>query len=116
MINRFEDAICGCCGRVATGFGYAPRTGQTVLWVCDDPECLQIAKDSYTMKQETFSRLESLAAGKGGDEGGSFLDQIGKGDSPLSSLTPDEWFEFCRRIVAGYRKALIAGLKDEAPF
>lgn len=114
MINRFEDAVCSCCGRSATGFGYAPKTGQAILWVCDDPQCLEIAKDSYSMKQDQFSRLESLAAGKGGDEGGAFLDSIGK--TNLESLTPDEWFEFCRRIVAGYRKALIADLKNEAPF
>lgn len=114
MINRFEDAVCGCCGRSATGFGYAPRTGQSVLWVCDDPECLQLAKDSYAMKQDQFSRIESMAAGKGGEEGGAFLDDIGKTD--LASLSPDEWFEFCRRIVAGYRKALKHDLKGEAPF
>lgn len=114
MITRFNDAICGCCGRAATGFGYAPRTGQTVLWVCDDPQCLQLAKDTYTMKQEQFSRLESLAASKGGEEGGAFLDGIGKTD--LATLTPDEWHEFCRRIVAGYRKALVEDLKGEAPF
>ena len=114
MITRFNDALCGCCGRTATGFGYAPKTGQTVLWVCDDVQCLQIAKDSYTMKQDQFTRLESLASGKGGDEGGQFLDGIGKTD--LATLTPDEWFEFCRRIVAGYRKGLVQLLKDEAPF
>ncbi len=114
MINRFEDAVCGCCGRAATGFGYAPKVGQTVLWVCDDPECLQIAKDSYTMKQEKFSRIESLAAQKGGDEGGAYLDQIGKSD--LATLTIDEWCELNRRIVAGYRRALKSDLKNEAPF
>lgn len=114
MITRFTDALCSCCQRTATGFGYAPRSGQTILWVCDDPQCLQIAKDSYTMKQETFTRLESLAAGKGGEEGGGFLDTIGKTD--LASLTPDEWFELCRRIVAGYRKGLVELLKNEAPF
>lgn len=114
MINRFDDAVCGCCARPATGFGYAPKTGQTILWVCDDPQCLQLAKDSYTMKQDHFSRVESRAAGRGGEEGGEFLDTIGKSD--LATLSPDEWFEFCRRVVAGYRKALIVALKDEAPF
>lgn len=114
MITRFTDAVCGVCARSATGFGYAPRTGQSILWVCDDPDCLQVAKDTYTMKQDQFSRLESLAAGKGGEEGGQFLDDIGKTD--LATLTPDEWHEFCRRLVAGYRKALVTGLKNEAPF
>ena len=114
MINRFDDAICGCCGRQATGFGYSPDHRKPVIWVCDDNSCLQLAKDSYAMKQDKFSRIESLAAGKGGDEGGAFLDTIGKSD--LATLSPDEWFEFCRRIVAGYRKALVADLKGEAPF
>lgn len=114
MITRFTDALCGCCSCTATGFGYAPRIGQAVLWVCDDPQCLQLAKDSYTMKQDQFTRVESLAAGKGGEEGGEYLDGISKTD--LAMLTPDEWFEFCRRIVAGYRKGLVELLKDEAPF
>ncbi len=114
MINRFCDAVCGCCGRAATGFGYAPKTGQPIIWVCDDPQCLQIAKDSYSMQQDKFSRIESLATGKGGEEGGQFLDDLGKTD--LATLNEGEWFEFCRRIVAGYRKALIADLRNEVPF
>lgn len=114
MITRFSDSLCGVCARTATGFGYAPRTGQTILWVCDDEQCLQLAKDSYTMKQDIFTRLESLAAGKGGEEGGVFLDDIRKSD--LATLNQAEWFEFCRRIVAGYRKGLVELLKTEAPF
>lgn len=113
-INRFNDALCSCCGRTATGFGYAPKTGQAILWVCDSEECLQLAKNTYTFSQDQFTRLESLAAGKGGEEGGAFLDDIKKSD--LASLNEAEWFEFCRRIVAGYRKGLIDLLKAEAPF
>jgi hypothetical protein len=114
MITRFNDALCSCCGRTATGFGYAPRSGQPILFVCNDDQCLKLAKDSYTMKQETFTRLESLAAGKGGEEGGAYLDGIGKTD--LAQLTPDEFFEFCRRIVAGYRTGLVELIKTDAPF
>jgi hypothetical protein len=66
------------------------------------------------MKQDQFTRLESLAAGKGGEEGGAYLDAIGKTD--LATLTTDEWFEFGRRIVAGYRKGLVELLKTQAPF
>lgn len=114
MITRFNDALCACCVRTATGFGYTPSHKQPILWLCDDIDCIQIAKDSYTIKQEQFTRLESLAAGKGGEEAGGFLDGIGKTD--LAALTPDEWFEFCRRVVAGYRKRLVELLKSEAPF
>lgn len=114
MINRFDDALCGCCARAATGIGYTPNHSKPIIWLCDDPECIQLAKDSYTMKQDAFTRQESIAAGKGGEEGGEFLDQIGKSD--LSTLNEGEWFEFCRRIVAGYRKGLVTALKSEAPF
>lgn len=114
MIERFDDAVCGCCGRSAEGYGYAPGHGKPVLWTCDDPDCLQTAKDSYAMKQDDFTRLESLAAQEGGTEGGEYLDQIGKSD--LATLSIEEWAEFCRRVVAGYRKALKVKLKDEAPF
>jgi len=114
ILNRFEDAICGCCGRSATGYGYSPDHKKPPIWTCDSQECLTVAKNSYSLPQDQFSRLESLAAGKGGEEGGAFLDGIGKTD--LATLTPDEWFEFCRRIVAGYRKALVEDLKGEAPF
>lgn len=114
MITRFNDALCACCGRTATGFGYAPRAGQTALWVCDDTPCLQIAKDSYAMKQEQFTRLESLAAQRGGEEAGAYLDTIGKTD--LATLTVDEFCEFNRRHTAGYRKALVELVKGEAPF
>ena len=113
-IDRFNDALCSCCQRAATGFGYTPNAKKPILWLCDDPACIQIAKDSYTMKQDQFTRLESLAAGKGGEEGGAFLDGIGKSD--LAQLNEGEWFEFCRRIVAGYRKGLVELLKNEAPF
>ena len=114
MTPRLDAAICGCCGRSAVGYGYAPHHDKPVLWTCDDPECLKLARESYGMKQEDFTRIESLAAQKGGDEAGQYLDEIGVFD--LEKLTPDCWAEFCRRMVAGYRKALQSDLRNEAPF
>lgn len=113
MIDRHDDTTCAVCARRAVGYGYAPRRHK-VMWVCDDPECLVTVRTTYDMKQDDFTRIESLAAQKGGDEGGAYLDQIDKTD--LSLMTPDEWCEFCRRVVAGYRKALATDLADEAPF
>lgn len=117
MIEKRHDEyeICACCGRQSAGLGISgPRWKSPMLWVCDDPECIKIAKDTYAMKQDEFNRIESLAAGQGGAEAGKYLEQIGKTD--LATLLPEEWFEFCRRVVAGYRKALKGNLKDEAPF
>lgn len=113
-IDRHEPSTCAVCVRSAVGYGYAPNQKSSVLWVCDDPECLAIAKDSYAMKQDQFTRIESLAAGKGGEKAGEFLESIGKTD--LATMTPDEWYEFCRRLVGGYRIALKNDLKNEAPF
>jgi len=115
VITRFSDAVCGCCARSATGFGYAPRTGQSILWVCDDPDCLQVAKDSYTMKQDQFSRLESLAAGEAANAMGQRLDEMGCGDR-FNGLEPEQWLDAMREGIAAYRKALQSGLKNEAPF
>lgn len=113
-VERFTDAICGCCGRSAVGLGFMPTPRQRPLWLCDDPECIQIARETYNMKQDEFTRIESLAAGQGGAAGGEYLDEIGETD--LAKLTPDQFFEFNRRVVAGYRKALMHDLRDEAPF
>jgi len=112
MINRYEEAICAVCARRATGWGYGDYSRfnkPPILWLCDDLTCIDIAKATYEMKQDEFTRMESLAAGKGGEEAGAFLEQIGKTD--LAKLTKAEWFEFCRRMIVGYRKALKDGLR-----
>lgn len=111
MIDQFNPAICGVCARAALGHGYAPRNASKILWVCDDPKCIQVAKAVYSMKQDQFSRIESMAAARGGDSGIEFLETVGKTD--FTDLTPDQWFELNRRIIAGYRRALAADMKGE---
>lgn len=114
MSDRFDDAVCSVCARWATGFGYAPRVGRPVLWVCDDPDCLQIAKETYAMKQKDFERLESLAAQEGRVEAEAYCDEIGVYD--FREMTIDQACEFSRRLVAGYRTGLKIKLQTEAPF
>lgn len=114
MIDRFEDALCGCCRRMATGIGHVPKFGDPIIWLCDDPECHQMAKSTYKLPQEDFNRFESRAAVKGGEAGGAYLDEIGQFD--LTALTIDQFCEFSRRVVAGYRVALVTELKDAPPF
>jgi len=67
MLERFDDSICAVCARRACGAGYSDwgrGKKPPILWLCDDPDCIQIAKETYNMKQDEFSRIESLSAGK----------------------------------------------------
>lgn len=117
MTTRHAPEVCGVCARPAIGFGYVPPTGynrKPIIWCCDDPECLKIAKDSYNMKQNEFTRLDTMAALDGGNAGGEYLDKIGKTD--LGELTEAEWSAFCMALVGGYREALQGRLKNESPF
>lgn len=117
MPREFSDRVCCVCARPATGMGFAPKGARSVshiAWTCDDRECLEIARDSYSMKQTEFSRLDHLATLDAGGAGGEYLDKIGKSD--LASLTEEEWQGFLIAIVGGYRAALKGRLRDEAPF
>jgi hypothetical protein len=116
-MNRFSEEICFVCARPATGIGYAPKKTSDVkkiAWVCDDPECIQLAKDSYQMKQLEFERLDSLATIEAGAELEGFCDRIGKSD--LRELTQAEFDLACKAMIGAYREALKGKLKDEAPF
>lgn len=116
FVDRFGDRVCGSCARPAIGWGYVPPGygNKKIIWCCDNLECLAIAKDSYGMNPRDFTRLDSIAAIAGGEVGGAYLDEIDKTD--LAQMTEEEWHEFCRRIVGGYREALQTTLRDEAPF
>lgn len=113
---RFNEFLCCVCRRPAVGLAVTAkgRRNSPLGWVCDDAECIQIAKDSFDMRQLDFNRLDELATQEGGNEAGQYLDAIGKTD--LAQLTEQQWQEFCRKMVGGYRLALKTKLKDEAPF
>lgn len=114
IADRFDDMTCGVCARQATGLGYAPPSRSKILWLCDDPECIDIARNSYAMRQHDFNRIESLAAHEGGHALEAFCEEIGKSD--FREFTQEEFFEANRRFIAGYRVALKVKLRDEAPF
>ncbi|GGE18305.1 hypothetical protein GCM10011390_41850 [Aureimonas endophytica] len=119
QVDRFDDTVCGVCAREATGIGYAPRSSRgtpdrPILWICDDPDCIEIARNSYDMRQEDFTRIESLASHEGGHALEAFCEEIGKFD--FREFSQAEFFEANRRMVAGYRSALKIKLRDEAPF
>lgn len=114
-IDRHDEACCGVCGRNATGFGYSPKSTAPPIWVCDDLECLRIAKDSYLMKQDRFDRLEAMAAVKAAEEMGAELERIGKVQG-FEHLTWEEWLDVARAGIRKYRGSLKSLVRDEAPF
>lgn len=117
MTDRHSDRVCACCARPAIGIGVAPPSPKSVsqiLWLCDDPHCIEIGQKTMGLKQLEFSRLDRLAAMEAGHDIEAYCDEIGKTD--LRDLTQEEWDNLCRRFVAGYRDALQTKLRDAAPF
>lgn len=117
-VDRFDGNCCGVCGRRAIGLGHAPDAYQNekarIMWICDDQECIQIAKDTYSMKQDEFDRIERMALEDGQKAAEDYCDEIRIYDFRELSLAQAE--EFSRRLVAGYRIALKTRLRNEAPF
>ena len=103
-ITRHTEGLCGICRRRDRGI--AARENRALVWVCDDPECLDIAQRSGSMKQHEFDRLEAEAAIKGGGNAmGQFLDEAGFGHL-FEAMPPEIWAEACKRGTAGYREHL----------
>ncbi|MGV8955297.1 MAG: hypothetical protein ACOH2M_29645 [Cypionkella sp.] len=111
---RLSDRVCATCAKPASGFGVIAQYKSRILWCCGDPDCFELAKETYEMDAREFTRLDGMAAVEGGAEAGEYLDEIGK--FALDELTEQEWAEFCRRLVGGYRAALVGKLRDEAVF
>lgn len=114
-IDRFNDALCACCQRAATGIGHTPHASKPILWLCDDPACIQIARDSYMLPQEKFSLLEAKAAVEASDAMGRRLDEVGEGGR-FDGMAPEIWLDAMRAGIAEYRVSLVKFLKSEAPF
>lgn len=116
MTDRSEPLICAVCARGAAGFGYLPRgaTKRAPLFVCDDPECLPIARDTFHMKQDQFDRLEEMAALDGGRAVETYCEAIGKTDFREFSQT--EFEEMSKEFTKAYRISLKGYVASEAPF
>ncbi len=101
---RMTYGVCGVCACQASGFGYAPSDRHRTMWVCDDPDCLTIARGTYTMSQSDWNTIERDAIRQAGSQAGAWLDSIGKTD--MAALTADEWDQFCKRMIGEYRSHL----------
>ncbi len=116
--TRFDPAICGVCAGRGVGIGYCPppMRGRPFrpIWLCDDPQCIPIAKATYSMSQHDFDRIERMATLEAGQGLEKFCDEIGKTDFAVFSQS--EFETAMRRVIEDYRGALVGKLRDEAPF
>lgn len=113
-VPRASDRVCAGCGGQAVGFGVVAKWQDQVLWCCGEPDCYLAVQGTYKMPEKEWKHLEQLATVAGGEEAGAYLDELGK--FALDALTEQEWAEFCRRLVGGYRHALHVSLRNESPF
>ncbi|SMC42785.1 hypothetical protein SAMN06297251_102118 [Fulvimarina manganoxydans] len=115
MPRSSDHSTCAVCGRRGTGLGYSePRQPFRPLWLCDDPDCIQIAKDSYSMPQDDFNRIERMAHQDAGHALERYCDRIGKTD--FRDFTQDEFEGAMESVFAEYHEAMKGRLKNEAPF
>ncbi len=117
-IARFatlDPTVCCVCRRRAMALGYTPSQRRPTIWLCDDKYCHQVARKVYAMPAEKLDIYELVAMRHGGEQGGSYLDEIDKTD--LTRLAAEEWDEFLRRVLVGYEQELRRKLlAHEAPF
>jgi hypothetical protein len=117
-IPRTDDTLCAVCRRRSAGYGHTQKgySAQPVLWVCDDPTCLQTAKDSYAMKQSQFDRLERLAAVDASNKLVETLVANGKADA-FATWESVDFDRMVEDIISAYRIALKHRVETgEAPF
>ncbi|MBP0440669.1 hypothetical protein [Tianweitania sediminis] len=67
------------------------------------------------MKQDTFDRLEAIAAARGAEAMGQRLEELGKAQV-FEGMEWEEWLDAVRSGIAGYRQCLKAEISGEAPF
>jgi hypothetical protein len=115
-LRRFatkEPTVCAVCRRRAWSIGYAEGyRSSPLLWLCDNIECISLAKKVYRMKQQELDFFEMLALEDAGNEAGAYLDEINQTD--LAKLTPEQWLTFRRRLVFGFGERLRHRLQSPA--
>lgn len=116
MPRESDHAICAICAGRGTGVGFHVPSRATFrpLWLCDDIECLAIARKTYAMSQQEFDRIEMMATMEAGQGLERFCDAIGKTD--FREFSQSEYETAMRRVIEDYRAALQGKLRDESPF
>lgn len=107
------EAICGCCGRVASRVGVIHPPGQNVLWLCEictPRNGLKVAEMTPTKLVETEAQaLDAAAATTMSDVMDAMLTQLwAHGIRDLEALNSDLYGKVLADIAASadYREAL----------
>lgn len=107
------EAICGCCGRMASSVGIIHPPGQNVLWLCEictSKNGLKVAEMTPTKLVETEAQaLDAAAATTMPDVMDAMLTQLwAHGIRDLEALNSDLYGKVLADIAASadYREAL----------
>ena len=73
--------------------------------VCEDPRCAEVAKVWLVREPDGSTHWEREAMRAGGKAGGLYLQHEVKA-TDLRKLTKDQYAEYVRRVVTGYRNEL----------
>ncbi|GJD31454.1 hypothetical protein PMNALOAF_2713 [Methylobacterium adhaesivum] len=117
LIHKFdvEPVCCAVCRRAAVGFGYAPRQGKPVAWLCDEPDCLTLGKTVFHMPRKHLSQYEAFSLHEAGQEAGAYLESIDKFN--LADLTEEEWIHFLKIVLNAFGENMRSRLLSHAaPF
>lgn len=100
-------AICCVCHRRAgpNGMAASPNS-KTVLWICENPECIEPAKKVLHMaiRMKGLDHFEQEARDAAGDEAGAYLESVGMADTPPGEWPAEVWQKFLTLIVTGFEE------------
>jgi hypothetical protein len=107
--------MCAVCSGHAGGHGFCLGRTRVPIWACNMAECIALLPKVYAMSTHELDAYERRAIEEGGGVAGEYLQSIGKFN--LAELTPEEWDEFCRRMLHGFQDAMRRLITShEAPF
>jgi hypothetical protein len=116
MADRFQDCVCGVCAGLSSNIGLVAGWMEKpqALFVCEDMDCLKIAKRTVWMNADDFNAAEKKAAREAMLDGCEFLDKLGV--SSFSELSEEQMYKLSTTIIEGYRKNLKTFCDEVIPF
>lgn len=99
-------SICCVCHRRAGAGGFSPPNSKLVLWLCENPECIEPGKEVFkmAMRMKGLDHFEQEARDAAGDEAGAYLESVGMADTPPGEWPAEVWKTFLSKIVLGFEE------------